>query len=333
MVLIDLLYAVGSGMLVGASTMGFMSTLPSSRLPRSQAGPNPQHLLVTILGDFWSGRPVPIPSAALVKLLSEFAISEASARSAILRLTSRGVLTPTKVGRNTLYRLSDSMESVGHRNRSNIFAFADDQMIDWDGRWRIVCFTIPEDRRQVRSALRSTLRFHGYAAIQDGVWLSARPFDESLTAALAEIGEPSVTAFEADLIFPSSLGSRVRSVAGSVEIHDDYVRFCARFEPLREGVDASEVSPARAFIDRVNMTDDWRGLYRRDPRLPQQLLGVDGSRRRAGRLFTDLYDRLAPLAELRISSLLADFNLLDEAQPRAFLSTNVLLREASTGEK
>ena len=54
-------------------------------LPRVQTGANPQHLIVTLLGDYWSGRTEHLPSAGLVALASEFDITPASARAALSR--------------------------------------------------------------------------------------------------------------------------------------------------------------------------------------------------------------------------------------------------------
>ena len=54
-------------------------------MPRSQAGGQPQHLLVTLLGDYWFGQREQLPSAGLVDLLAEFGISAAGARAALGR--------------------------------------------------------------------------------------------------------------------------------------------------------------------------------------------------------------------------------------------------------
>ncbi|MGK5559037.1 hypothetical protein ACSNOI_46315, partial [Actinomadura kijaniata] len=60
------------------------------RLPRMRNGPRPQHLLLTLLGDYWYGRHDPLPSATLVALLGEFGVSPAAARAALNRLARRG---------------------------------------------------------------------------------------------------------------------------------------------------------------------------------------------------------------------------------------------------
>jgi phenylacetic acid degradation operon negative regulatory protein len=269
----------------------------------------------------------PMASDDPERVRAEFDITAASARSAIHRLATRGILVATKSGRNTLYRLSEPTEEVGHRNAPEVFAFARESLSAWDGRWRVACFTIPESRRQTRSGLRSTLRSHGYAPIQDGVWVSARPHTDALLTALQEFDEPSLVLFEADLVHPPQFASRLReAVAGAGELAADYTDFIARHTPTLERARAAAIPPAHALVLRVELMDEWRGLYRRDPRMPLALLPPDWPLAQAGTVFNELYDRLAPLAQLRIDDLLAEFDLPDEARPRAFVSQEVLAR-------
>src|SRR6266498_3141732 len=79
----------------------------SGGLPRSQTGPNPQRLLLTLLGDYWFPRREPLPSRGLVALLAEFGSTAASSRAALSRLAQRGLLVSSKDGRHTFYGLSD----------------------------------------------------------------------------------------------------------------------------------------------------------------------------------------------------------------------------------
>ena len=75
----------------GAAPVGDADVAPGNgRLPRTQVGTTPQHLLMTLLGHYWFGRSELLPSAALVELLAEFDISTPSARAALNRLTKRG---------------------------------------------------------------------------------------------------------------------------------------------------------------------------------------------------------------------------------------------------
>lgn len=46
---------------------------------------------------------------------------------------------------------------------------------DWDGRWRLICFDIPEDLHAGRDALRFTIRQFGFMKLQQSVYIY--PFD------------------------------------------------------------------------------------------------------------------------------------------------------------
>ena len=53
----------------------------------------------------------------------------------------------------------------------------------WDKRWRVIIFDIPEKRRRTRDRLRITMRELGFAHLQDSVWVY--PYDcEDLVALL-----------------------------------------------------------------------------------------------------------------------------------------------------
>ena len=61
-------------------------------LPRTQTGANPQHLIVTLLSDYRSGRREHLPSAGLARLADQFGITPTRARAALSRLARRGPL-------------------------------------------------------------------------------------------------------------------------------------------------------------------------------------------------------------------------------------------------
>src|SRR4029450_11094966 len=84
--------------------------LADVNLPRIQTGANPQHLIVTLLGDYWFGRKEHLPSAALVALANEFEITSTSARAALSRLARRGLLDSSRDGRRTFYGFTSRAE-------------------------------------------------------------------------------------------------------------------------------------------------------------------------------------------------------------------------------
>jgi hypothetical protein len=135
------------------------------RLPRLQEGARPQHLIVTLFGDYWWDRTEHLPSAGLVALVGEFDISATSARAALSRLGRRGLLASSKIGRRTYYGPAPETEEVMRAGADRIFSFGAGDACPWDGTWLVVAFSVPEEQRDVRHALRMRLRWLGFAAL------------------------------------------------------------------------------------------------------------------------------------------------------------------------
>lgn len=52
----------------------------------------------------------------------------------------------------------------------------------WDGRWRLVLFDIPEERRRERQNLRRYLRRRGFGCLQNSVWVTPHPVEQEHVA-------------------------------------------------------------------------------------------------------------------------------------------------------
>lgn len=53
--------------------------------------------------------------------------------------------------------------------------------IKWDGKWRMVMFDIPEEKRKLRNILRFHLKKVGFLQIQGSVWIYPYPCEEIVT--------------------------------------------------------------------------------------------------------------------------------------------------------
>src|SRR6266508_313964 len=153
---------------------------------RAAGDAQPRHLLVTLLGDYWWGRTEYLPSAALVGLASEFGVTPAAARAALSRLRRRGLLASSKTGRRTYYGLTQRARLVLAEGRDRIMAFGT-RSEPWDGRWTVAAFSVPEQQRALRHALRTRLRWLGFAPLYDGMWVTAGDEAAAATAVLKEL--------------------------------------------------------------------------------------------------------------------------------------------------
>ncbi|GHF70981.1 phenylacetic acid degradation operon negative regulatory protein [Amycolatopsis bartoniae] len=271
-------------------------------LPRSQQGAEPQLLLTSLLGDFWYWRDEHIPSAALVRLLGEFDITPASARAAIRRLAARGLLTASRSGRTTAYGIPARTSEVIIERTHRMLTFGATAP-DWDGRWTVVAFSVPEHDRGMRTTLRTQLRALRFSALYDGVWVSPHDLAESALSVLNELGIASATVFRATEV-PGG-GSSPVAAFDLGPLAKEYQRFAERYEPVLASLDDGLVSPAQALRIRTELRVDWRRFPETDPDLPAELLPGHWARDRAQKVFLQIYDRLGPLAELRFRQLLA----------------------------
>lgn len=251
---------------------------------------------MTILGDYWRGRTDAIPSSALVALLGEFGVSVTGARSALSRLTRRRLLARSRNGRRTFYRLTPGALRQIDVGAERIFTFGAGEK--WDGRWSLLAFSVAEPDRHLRSRLRNSIRFLGFAPLYDGLWISPSDRMDSIAGLMAELGIDRFTFFRADAA-PGSLAT-LESAWDLETLRAEYEAFIARFSPVRQRLD-----PARALVDRTHLMDAWRSFPRLDPDLPDSLLPADWPRARARDLFTESYERLEPVARARFEEVLA----------------------------
>ncbi|MFD2415152.1 PaaX family transcriptional regulator [Amycolatopsis pigmentata] len=282
-----------------------MTAVRPPHLPRSQAGSSSQHLLTTLLGDYWVLRTEHLPSAALVALLGEFDVGLTAARAALNRLARRGVVVTSKTGRNSYYGLapgaSDMLLAGGYR-----FVLFGQENESWDGRWTVVMFSLSEGERDLRYSVYSRLRWLGFAPFYDGSWVSARPVAEQARQEFDELGLREVTIFRATEHAPS--GRSPIDAWDLDEIASRYTEFLATYEPLRAQVRDGDIGASQALLSRTRIMDSWRSFPGLDPDLPSNLLPARWPRREAYELFVEVYNTLGPLAAMRVRQIVERYS-------------------------
>jgi phenylacetic acid degradation operon negative regulatory protein len=271
--------------------------------PRWQSGRNPQHLAVTLLGDFWLARPEFLPSAALIHLLGDLDVSLPSARASLARLSRRGVTESRKQGRQTYYRLTSSVAREAVTVGSAIMALGAAQ--PWTGQWTMCMFSLPEGRRDVRNRLRTRLKMLGFAPVYDGVWASPVEQVESASSVLDELDVPSGSVFTS-VEHPALGRTGIRSAWNLDELRECYSTFLRDWSWVTDVLDDGRISSKEAFVIRTLMTDSYRRFPKLDPGLPDQTLPGGWPRAEARDLFWSSYDGLAALAELRVQQVVGE---------------------------
>lgn len=276
------------------------------RASGGREGPPPQRLLLALLGDYWFERPEHLPSAALVELLGEFGVSPAAARAALSRLARKGTLESSRNGRHTGYGLSSRAPRVAARRRGarRIIAYALPSR-PWDGHWRMVIFSVPEDRRGIRHEIRGRLRWLGFAPLYDGVWISPRDRADDAAQVLAELGVGHYTILTARTPPGVPQGTAPIEAWNLDDLRSRYDRFIATWEPVLARARRASIGAGEALRVRSELMYAWLRFPSHDPELPAELLPADWPRDRAYRVFTELYDSLGPLAETLVRRIVA----------------------------
>jgi phenylacetic acid degradation operon negative regulatory protein len=276
-------------------------------LPRMQAGAQPQHLLITLLGDYWYGRREHLPSAALVRLLAEFGVTPVGARAALSRLARRGLLESSRVGRRTCYGLTERAAAVIADGARRIYSFGTAAR-SWSGEWTVAAFSIPEEQRDVRHALRSRLRWLGFAPLYDGVWVTAGDETAAATAALKELEIAMATVMTAVVAPGSPLSGDPLGAWDLGGLRRRYLDFVAKYRPLLERIGTGEVGASEALVARTAIMNEWRNFPNLDPDLPPELLPQPWPRAEARRISVEVYNGLGPLAQVRVRQVLAELS-------------------------
>ncbi len=268
--------------------------------------PQPQDLVITMLGTYVRPSGQTVWSGGLVDLLGEFGFSQGAARVALTRLVRRGLIERERDGRLVHYRLTLRCDRLLAEGDGRIFSLGDPH--DDGSTWTVVLHQIPEDRRLERSRLARRLRFLGFGSVQDSVWVS--PHDHSLEVdqLLDDLGvTPFATMFLArvdDAAGLPMLVSRAWDLSGLAERYEVFGEEFSRY--VLPGARA-RLTDREAFLVRTHLVHLFRGFPLVDPELPEALAPLGASRARAVTTFHALYQSLAPAAQRHFDAATAAY--------------------------
>jgi phenylacetic acid degradation operon negative regulatory protein len=286
-------------------TYFYHSLVDSPHLPRDLEHDSAQSMVVTLLGEFWRYSPsLSVPSAGIVELLETLNVSGVATRAALSRLARRGTLDVCRSGRNTSYSLTTEVAVTIPASETLTMSFGQTER-EWDNKWTVIVFSIPETQRDLRQTLRESLRWLSFGPARDGVWISPHA-DVALTQTTLEGLLP-----EDGLVFRSSqmIGKLDPfEVWPLAEIRDLYRAFIAEMRPSVYRLRSGMISPADALRLYISVLGRWRGFPTVDPDLPCEYLPNDWPRREARRLFVEIYDACVPLAELHVRNVVRKYD-------------------------
>lgn len=259
----------------------------------------PQYQLAIMLGDYWFLRTEHLPSAALVDMLAEFGVTEPSARQAMRRLASSGLLVASKSSRTTAYGFPErSADAAAARVR--LLVDFGRTYPEWDGEWTVALFSVPEAIRDVRRSLRTRLHGLRFGMLQDATWVSPHDRTAEASALFDEYEITDAHVFRAHHVPRVGAESDLRGAFDLEALMDDYRHFTAHYGAFLD----DPAAVAQPLVTRTLLMNDWQFMRRSDPDLPRELVPDDWPRDEARHVFSSLYRALGPAAEQRFRDIL-----------------------------
>ncbi|NUR05397.1 MAG: PaaX family transcriptional regulator [Nocardioidaceae bacterium] len=243
-------------------------------------------MLLTVLGEFVHPRHTSVWTATLLQAMAALGVEEKSARQALTRTASEGLLTSTRHGRRVLWELTPQGADLLEEGTRRIYGFMRERH-PWDGRWLVLSVPIPETQRQLRHRLRTRLTWLGLGSPTSGIWVSPDATKgQEVHAVIRDLGlDEHAFAW----VGPASgIGDESRLLADAwdlADVEERYLAFLADFE------DRQARTPGEAFAAQVQMVQEWRRFPFLDPDLPGELLDHDWPGPRAASAFHDRHAR------------------------------------------
>ncbi|MBX5493436.1 MAG: phenylacetic acid degradation operon negative regulatory protein PaaX [Chloroflexi bacterium] len=269
----------------------------------------PQSMMFTLFGDYIIYRGEEVWVGTLIQIMAQFGLSEQAVRSALSRMTRGGWLRGRQVGNRSFYSLTPRGKRLLESGRRRIFVRRGGE---WDGRWRILVYSIPERQREVREALRKQLTWLGFGPLGSGTWVTPHRLDEEVAALVETLGvRDRVELFEAAHVGFGDAQALARRCWDLDALNTRYRAFVEHWAPRQAALQerlarGDEVPPAECFVERFLLIHEYRRFFFLDPELPPALLPADWQGAAAAQLFHAYHTLLGERANAYLDSVWED---------------------------
>lgn len=254
----------------------------------------PEAALLALFGEHVLGQERVIALGGAIDVLRCLDITEHASRAALKRMTRRGLLHSTREGRRAYLGLTPYAATVLRDGEARLQAPV--VTTDWDGRWTLLAFSIPETRRADRHVLRTRLTWAGFGLLKNGLWIS--PTTSDISETLEELNLlDCVEIFRSEALPPTQPEKIAREAFNIDQLADTYRTFLDRWD----GAATTGLDP---LPRNILLIAEWLLLIRQDPRLPSALLPPQWPGSLAEQRFRALRQQLTEPARATAESVL-----------------------------
>ncbi|KAA0550079.1 phenylacetic acid degradation operon negative regulatory protein PaaX [Bacillus sp. BGMRC 2118] len=271
---------------------------------------NTRSMIFTLYGDYIRHYGNKVWIGSLIRLLNEFGHNDQAVRAAISRMLKQGWVESEKQGNKSYYYLSDRGSVRMEEAADRIFKLKPEK---WDGKWRILMYTIPEEIRNIRDELRKELVWSGFGTFSNSCWVSPNNLEKQVNDLINkyEIAE-YVDFFEADYKGPHENKRLVEKSWDLQDINEKYQEFISEYSQKyiidKNKIYKGEMTPAECFVERTKLVHEYRKFLFVDPGLPEELLPPKWLGSHAASLFSEYYKELAEPASIFFEEVFSEGN-------------------------
>lgn len=235
---------------------------------------NTRSMIFTIFGDYIRHYGSVIWIGSLIKLLEAFGHNEQAVRAAVSRMSKQGWVKSERRGNKSFYSLTEQgivrMEEASRR-------IYKETSPAWDGKWWILLYNIPEEKRHLRDKLREELTWSGFGPLSNSCWLTPNNLRKEINVLIKKYKiEKFVTLFEAEHEGMQSHEELVKRCWDLNEINDRYADFIEQYSQKyiihKDKIKKNEMSDSKCFVESALLVHEYRKFLFIDPSLPSELL-------------------------------------------------------------
>jgi phenylacetic acid degradation operon negative regulatory protein len=210
-----------------------------------------------------------LPGPVIVGILAEHGYSTSSVHNQLVRMVDRGLLGSSRVGRVTMYRLSEHL-LAGFRDIGG-----QREIPGYQGHFHTVVYAIPESARSFRDRFQYVAAQLGYRQLRPGILIGLADRAHRLNGLLPEIEAPSWAEF--GKLTPADLAAAKRMTALAFDLENACAalpRLEARMDELSlDGQTPGAGCPELSFAAFFDLYFEIARTVMSQPVLPPVLVG------------------------------------------------------------
>jgi phenylacetic acid degradation operon negative regulatory protein len=267
--------------------------------------PRPQDLVWTLYGEFLLHDTGPVWVGSLIRLLEPLGVSAGHVRTVLSRMAAKGWLEARRSGGRAYYALTRRGQRLLEEGEARIYRPT--RAAEWDGKWTLLAYSIPEELRPLRDRLRVRLSWLGFGSLGNGLWISPHDVRDRVEAIGEELGVAAhLQLFRGVHLGFASQESLVAQCWDLPAINVRYESFIAKHLPtyyeLARGA-KKPLSGEDAYVRRFELVHEYREFPLFDPYLPRPLQPADWAGECAQALFEACRSLLSEAADGYLSSI------------------------------